>query len=1242
MNWSSEQKRAIELRDKNILVAAAAGSGKTAVLVERIKRLILEGECDIDQMLVVTFTNAAASEMKAKIEDAIQKAIAENKSEFLTRQIDKLPLANISTFHAFCLEVIRRYFYVIDIDPSFKICDNVQQELLKEQALDELLRQYFEESRPEFLEFLSKYSGERNESRFRGTVRRTYETILSLPEPFEWLESAASELNVSYSEFADGKICDIIFEDACGQLAAASVPIAELVAEAKAYKHDGISKIVGTYSQLASDLLTLAKNRDFDGLYGKLDGLRMPTLGKSYFKEDEAHTAAELDDWKDKIEDAREPLRTAVAYLKKNYFYDTLGNLYDGMISCAGDADFFLEVMRDYDEIFSGLKKKKGVVDFDDIQHFAFEILKDEEVSAFYREKFKYIFIDEYQDSNVLQEALIDRIKRENNVFMVGDVKQSIYKFRLAEPAIFQAKYRAYRDGRDVNSEKIDLNRNFRSKKSVIDFINRIFYRIMPGYDGDAALYMGDVNGERCNFAPKIFLAETPWDENSQLDDELKNMLKAEKEALAAVKLIKESLGQTIFDSKLQKERPLGKGDIVILMRAVRNYGDIFYKILSDNDLPAYIDDNDGYFDTMEINIFMSLLAVIDNEKQDLPLITVMRSEIFGFTIAELAEIRIAAGSECSYHDAVVTYAENGVDQALKDKCLQALSSIVQWRDMARMLPLEELVWQLMLDTGFYIAMGAMPAGSRRQANLRALCDKARAYEGDSLYAFLQYIEAVKQRKVSMGQVKMAAEGDDTIRIMTIHKSKGLEFPMVILSGICRHLNYTKKSREIAIHKDVGIGLPIVDSKNCVMKYGIIQNVIHAKVRAEEAEEEKRILYVAMTRAKDILYLLGITDDYAQAINAGYSDTSYLGMCLGAGILPIRIDNSELVALSQGRKRNIAQGLALLDEAAAPSVDLGGAARAAAPGPQWTQAGQGSAGPADLEASGAAASPEAEQDAAAAAAQEVARRMEFKYPHAADLQTKSKYAVSELASGYEEGERAEITLSEPASFKVGRKLTAAQIGSVTHKLLEKIDFAAAGAPNYVSELIDSMVTDEFLTKDEAAVIDIPKIEQFIASPLGQRMANATELRREQPFNLVLDAGTLAAAQAGTVAQKPARAPLPAGTAPEQPADSGQAAVALYPAKQPETENQAAGHLGTPPAAAPQSIIVQGIIDCYFEEPSGLVLVDYKTSQTRDKSKLAARYQLQIDLYRQALEAATGKPVKEAYLYLTNTGALITM
>ena len=292
--------------------------------------------------------------------------------------------------------------------------------------------------------------------------------------------------------------------------------------------------------------------------------------------------------------------------------------------------------------------------------------------------------------------------------------------------------------------------------------------------------------------------------------------------------------------------------------------GDIFYKTLSDNNLPAYVDDNDGYFDTMEINMFLSLLEIIDNEKQDIPLITVMRSEIWHFSVNELAGIRAACTERCSYHDAVLRYAEDGPDTVLHQKCRDAFSDLAAWRQEARLIPLEELVWKLMLDTGFYIAMGAMPSGSRRQANLRALCDKALAYrkaQGGSLYSFVQYINAVKQHKVAMGQVKMAAEGDDTIRIMTIHKSKGLEFPMVLLAGFCRRLNYTRPGSEIAVHKDIGIGFPLVNYEESWMKTTLIQNIIRVKLHREEVEEEKRILYVAMTRAKDILYILGMVDD---------------------------------------------------------------------------------------------------------------------------------------------------------------------------------------------------------------------------------------------------------------------------------------------------------------------------------------------------------------------------------------------
>lgn len=1253
MRWTKEQERAITLRNKNILVAAAAGSGKTAVLVERIKRLILEDGCGIDNMLIVTFTNAAAAEMKEKIEKAIHKEIAENPKAAprLKGQLDLIPLANISTFHAFALEVIRRYFYIIDIDPNFKICDNIQQELLKEQALDELTKRYYDEAAPEFFAFLDKYSGDRNDARFRQTVRKTFEVIQSLPEPYPWLKEAVEELDADYDEFANGKVIGYILRDTKERINTAAYELKKATEAAQHTEHEGICEIAAIYMNLAAELAEKAECGDFDKLREALDGVKMPSLLKKYFKPDESHTQAELDEFKELLERAREPLKEAVAALKKDYYYDSLENLHAQTRASYADGKFFLKVMEDYRDIFTELKSAKRVVDFNDIEHFAFEILKDEEAAEYYRRKFSYIFIDEYQDSNILQEALIAKIKRENNLFMVGDVKQSIYKFRLAEPEIFQGKYRAYKleeeqaasSGRESISEKIDLNKNFRSKKSIIDLINKVFYKIMPGYDENAALYLGDPFGEQCNFTPKMFLAETPWDADSEIDDELKNMIKAEKEALSAVKIIKDSLGKTIFDSPRGIERPLQKRDIVILMRGTKSYGDIFYKILTDNNLPTYVDDNDGYFDTMEINIFMSLLALLDNEKQDIQLLTVMRSEIFGFTIRELTEIRIASydstGSTdenndsavdktvrtqrkaCSYREAVIRYSNYGCDEKLRIKCKEALDKLSEWRKLARVLPIEELVWQLMLDTGFYVAMGAMPAGSQRQANLRALADKALSYrknQGGSLYGFMQYIEAVKQHKVAMGQIKIAAEGEDTIRIMTIHKSKGLEFPMVLLAGFCRRLNYTKSSKDISIHKDLGIGFPLVNYNESWIKTGIIQNAVRAKLHQEEVDEEKRILYVAMTRAKDILYILGIVNEREETIKnllqASAKDGSYFAM---SGKIIYNdsearefIQNEDLQNISKGARRNAQKALELLEPTGESSASK----------PENTEA----LSPLEVE---------------------IDRRMKFEYPYARDLEIKSKYAVSELnemnlhvgqesmhgdektdceRAGYvfstaadsKTGGSYDIELSEPKSFKLRSDFTSAQLGTITHKVLEKLDFQAAlgigkyaeagckyidtaaqsvgerkAVEGYVSELFEYLVNEEFLTRDEIAAVDGEKLIDFVLSPLGRRMARAqceNKLMREKPFNLMCEVDGV------------------------------------------------------------QSMI-QGIIDCFFEEDGELVLVDYKTTQVRDGSSLAARrpqirqrYQTQIDLYRRALTASTGKSVKEAYLYLTNIGEAIEL
>ena len=1394
VRWTPEQAEAITRRGQNLLVAAAAGSGKTAVLVERIKRLILEERCPIDRMLIVTFTNAAAAEMKEKIEKAIRKEIdriagalaaaaagggeaasapaadgacAENGADgrtaraaadwtqgsavcglpgagadssargqaeplaagtspgsmqgdvpgdaraalqrelvFLKKQLDLLPNANISTFHAFALEVIRRYFYLIDIEPNFKICDNSRQLILRGQAMDELIEAYFAADDAEFYEFLNAYSGDRNENRFRQMIESTFDTIQSMPEPAAWLHEKVEALNPArgIEAFAESTVMQELWQDTETRIARAKAQLDKTAEFTALHSLDALQELTQGDLRMAEELAALAAARDFDGMVSRLDGFRLKALSKKLFEETTDFDESAMADVREMVEQNRSPLKSCAKDLKSMYFYDVFQSIAEDVYAGYPSACFFARALLRYGEIYAEKKREKGLLDFNDIEHDAYEILKDAEAAAFYREKFLHIFVDEYQDSNVIQEALIERLQSGRNLFTVGDIKQSIYMFRLAEPEIFRGRYRRYdaltaAQGGESPSRCIDLNRNFRSKAGVIDFINDVFRDAMEDYDARAALYPGDPFAARCSARPVLYLAQTPWDEGAEPDEELKSLRKAEKEALAAVKIIRDHLGKPIYDSKAQKERKLEKKDIVILMRGMKNYGDLFYKILTENNLPAYVDDNDGFFDTIEINTFMALLALLDNPKQDIPLLTVLRSEIFDFSIEELTAVRIAHKTGSYYQALVACAGENlsvpgdaagadcraqadlsgnagdvrqaadiggagkgaggMVDAALREKCASVLQRLRTWSQLAMLLPLDELIWELLLETGFYIAMGAMPSGSRRQANLRALVDKAHAYQGSqdgSLYGFMEYIDAVKARKVSMGQVKMVGEDDDTIRIMTIHKSKGLEFPMVLLAGYCRKLNYTTIGKGPAVHKTIGLGFPVVNYEESWYRTSITQNVIRAKIRREEAAEEKRVLYVAMTRAKDFLCLLGIEDEPEEAIAKVLTelpkDSSYFSMTgrtlckRGDGY--VFITNADLTGLSKGRRRAVANARALLEEAPAATwaqKDAGGSRerRAVAATPQTAQCAEENS-----------ADTAAHHQAVTLAAR-VASQMAFRYPYENDLHIKSKYAVSELQQANEENEAVvtqkcavsgeehsaamkkeaargkgfcskdtrgktdmatEITLAEPVSFHARDSFTAAQIGTITHKVLEKLDFRAAqraaevleeqAAPapqtgagervlpgkqagiTYVQNLLARMVTEEFLTAEEAAVADAEKIAAFAYSPLGRRIAASQNVRREQPFNILLEVnGSMAA--------------------------------------------------------------VQGIIDCCFEEDGAWVLLDYKTTRIENAAELARRapqlrktYAAQMEIYRRALEAATGMPVRETYLYLTNLGETLRM
>lgn len=1149
MNWTKEQQEAIELRDKNILVAAAAGSGKTAVLVERIKRLILEEKCAVDRMLIVTFTNAAAAEMKEKIHKALSGALDEAAASetsredmlFLKKQLDILGTANISTFHSFALDVIRRYFYLIDIEPNFKICDNTQEALLKGEAMDRLLEELFEEADPQFFHFLKCYSGDRDESRFKDIVSTCYDTIRALPEPFEWLNASIEQLKDGKS-LASGPAGACLFNTANEKIEAARTALDANRELAELFELPQLETLNEKDGEQIKMLEEALQSGDYETLRNAISAFKLPTMSSKIFA-----NAADPDDAKAAVSDNRNDAKAQIKDLKSVYFSGSMEELCRELHNTYESGLYLQEILRRYDALYSGKKAEKNMADFGDIEHFAYEILKDDEAAAFYRNKFKHIFIDEYQDSNVIQEALVDLIKRPNNLFMVGDVKQSIYKFRLAEPEIFQKKYRDYDSGNVPESVKIDLNKNFRSKRPIIDFINGLCGAVMDGYDDKAALYAGDIHADKSYSSPLLYLAQVPWDENADIDDELKSMMKAEKEALSAVKIIADSLGKPIFDSKKNLERPLEKKDIVILMRGVKSYGDIFYKVLAENNIPSYIDDNDGFFDTMEVNSFLSALYIIDNPKQDIHLLTLLRSEMMGFSIEELVQVRIGF-KQGSYYDAFFNYAQAGGDEALREKCASALDTINKWRELSLIMPLNRLIWKLLLDTGFYIVMGAMPAGTQRQANLRALTDKALAYReagGGTLYGFIRYIEAIKDNKVSMGQVKLLGEKDDLVRIMTVHKSKGLEFPMVLMAGFCRKLNYSTAGKAPAIHKDLGIGFPLVDPQNRWYRKTLLQNMIRDRVHKEEVDEEKRVLYVALTRAKDVLVLLGMCNDAdkeaTDVLSGRAKDTSYFtmtGKVIGNELGALRhLRDEQLVGFSKGRRRNIKRIMDFIDATDSGEV-----------------------------------SPEIE------------RLMDFEYPYAHDLTLKSKYSVSELNSS---GRKPIETLAEPAFAAASKNISAVTRGTIYHAVLEHMDIAKARdlGEAYVRELLAQMVRDEMLLAEEAEIVDASRIANFADSQLGRRIAESTAVYKEKPFALLTE------------------------------------------------------HEG-------KQITVQGIIDCFFEETDGLVLVDYKTGGfglTEGGESIAdKRYRVQIELYKKALESAMSKPVKEAYLYMTDTGKIIKM
>ncbi len=1173
MKWTKEQKEAIEIREKNILVSAAAGSGKTAVLVERIKQLIIQDQVSLDHMLIVTFSNAAASEMREKIVNAISKEldqIGENKSttqkaSFLREQLNLIHRANISTFHAFSMEVIRRYFYLIDIEPNFKICDEAQKTILQADAMEQLFSNLFESCSQDFLEFLSKFALTKNDNAVKEMIFEVHNFIQSIPDSFIWLRERAEELSCTKEDFEKSAA----FLEIHGEIER-NLLLAEdcFVKAGELVEMQGISSLIGKCKLEIEMLEALQhdfKDKSFDDFARMISRVKFQTYTASKAEKES------YEEIKESVAALRNQGKSIVKKLASQYFARALDDYVQDFNETYQDARYLCFLVEEFDRLYREKKQSKVLIDFSDIEHYALKVLSKEEAAAEYRKKFEYIFIDEYQDSNIVQETLINKIKRENNLFMVGDVKQSIYKFRLAEPEIFIKKYEIFKENRTNSDRKLDLNKNFRSKGGIIDAVNDIFSQIMNKdlsgleYDENAALYEGAPYEGTRNYPVELQIVDEKQIDDLSLDEEIREMKKAEIEAYAAAQIIREAKGSLIYDRKREAERPIENKDIVILLRGAKGYAEVYYEALMREGIPAFVDTSDGYFDTLEIEVFLNLLRVIDNRKQDIALLSILRSPIFGFTMEELITIRIHK-KEGAYYQVFSEYAEQGNESGLQEKCKETLDRINQWKREAPLMPLEDFLWMLIRETGYYEYIGGIPGGSQRQANLRALVDKAVQFQSSQmkgLFSFIHYIEAIKKRKVSMGQVKLLGENDDVVRIMTIHKSKGLEFPMVLVGGLGKRFNKDSNTYQVSLHKEIGFGIRFVDKENSCYKKTLIQTAIEQKKKKESLAEELRILYVAFTRAMDKLILLGTMKDMDETMRQySVKGKDFTGAKSYFDFLIPALEQSKIILKQTNRK------------------DIG--FRKEEIGLQKNKIQRLILG-------------KVLQDSDQKELQdEIQRRLNFVYEHKEALQLKSKFTVSELSRLTEDQNqkikaKEVISLNAPNFAKEKSKFTGAEKGTILHKVMEQLDFhkiadlSARDEGNEAKKqairgIVDDLVKREILTEEEATEVSYQKIIGFFHSDIGKRACKSEKIYKEVSFNIMKEI-------------------------------SG------------------------------EKIIIQGTIDCYFEENGKYILLDYKSNYIKDFDneaeikQVTERYQVQLGLYREALERIRGIEVEEAYLYL---------
>ena len=1287
--WTTEQMQAIKLKGANILVSAAAGSGKTSVLVERIVNKIINDGVDIDKILVVTFTNAAASEMRQRLMDAIYKKIDENPNDDnLQRQLMLINKANISTIHSFCLNVIRNNFFEIGISNNFRVADSTEIEIMKQEVIEDIFDNEYESQNEDFTKILEKYATYNDDAKLKELILRIYEFIQSDPFPDKWLQNAVESYNIRYEEKSnidDIKLEQTLLKDEANLQKSNETKIVsdfsktdlgkvivykvketledcKINLESAIQEVDTYPNLIDFISVLRTDLQEIEQiltsilscdnaekteqislleensngqneNNLWDKLYQDLNSKAWqtwPRKSKMSEEEKEAKERAKA------IRDLAKANFTEVQKLVRTNSEEAVSDINAMYTTLKAIQNLVLK----FEKEFAKRKREKNIVDFNDIEHLALKILVDDdgnptEIAKKY--DFNEIEIDEYQDSNSVQEYILNSVSNGHNIFMVGDVKQSIYKFRQANPKLFMGKYNEYKlpennENRDLNQNtKILLYKNFRSRKNILDITNLVFNNIMSKklgeieYTEEEALNLGasfdepsiecetelniiETNDEIC----KMKNNRTALDSESNVNNEnsIKNNENEDYEVIENA-----ALEARLVAKKIKELNKAGQPykNMTILLRSPKSVASIYEKELMDEGIPVFSDITTEYLNTIEIDTVMSILKIIDNPLQDIPFVTVLRSEIGGFTDNELIEIRLVDRNVSYYRAFEKAKDSNDIRPELKEKINQFTNLLKELKEKEKTKPLDELIWDIYNKTGYYHYVGLMPDGTLRQANLKKLFEKAREYEKISLkglFNFILFMEKVGTSSGSIDSARIIGENDDVVRIMSIHKSKGLEFPIVFLCNANKKFNLKDMNEKIVLDNNLGIGANyIVDG---IEFPTIAKDAIKIKANKEAISEEMRVLYVALTRAKEKLIIVGTNDNVEKKFQEKVDEINkYYKFTKPEKLNPKLVEKYknylDWIELVYKYNDNPFMKLSIINKSELMAE---------------TQSKEQE----ETRKHKAEIIKEINDHKINKEEYEKINQMlnyTYKYENDVELPTKtsvtalkvlinsikgatkinnfnklneivnlSSFGEEDLGLNNEERIFAEetnnTTKRKIPSFAQDKKLSGSKRGTIVHLILSKI--TNEKNMEEANNLIEKLVAKNAITEEEKASIDMNMIKNYLNSELYNEILQAKEVHRETPFYLNINSGE------------------------------------IY-----EKTNE--------------PILVQGVIDIYYiSKNDELVLVDYKTDYIKEKEtgkeELTQEYKAQLDLYKRALEKALKRKVDKACIYSTSLNECI--